>query len=76
MSRVGFELMIRVFEREKTVHTLDRAATVIDFDQLLYILASLVNFSKKQQQFRLNLLLLKVSLLSDKANRTCFLWKF
>jgi hypothetical protein len=29
MPRVGFELMIPLFERAKTVHTLDRAATVI-----------------------------------------------
>jgi hypothetical protein len=28
MRRMGFEPMIRAFEREKTVHTLDRAATV------------------------------------------------
>jgi hypothetical protein len=29
MPRVGFEPMIRVFERAKTVHTLDRAAAVM-----------------------------------------------
>jgi hypothetical protein len=29
MPRVGFEPMIPVFERAKTVHALDRAATVI-----------------------------------------------
>jgi hypothetical protein len=29
MPRVGFELTIPVFQREKTVHALDRAATVI-----------------------------------------------
>jgi hypothetical protein len=29
MARVGFELMIPVFELAKTVHALDRAATVI-----------------------------------------------
>jgi hypothetical protein len=29
MPRVGFEPMTPVFEREKTVHALDRAATVI-----------------------------------------------
>jgi uncharacterized protein (UPF0212 family) len=29
MPLVGFELMIQVFERAKTVHALDRAATVI-----------------------------------------------
>jgi hypothetical protein len=30
MPRVGFEPMIPVFERAKTVHASDRAATVID----------------------------------------------
>jgi hypothetical protein len=29
MPRVGFEPMVPVFEREKTVHALDRAATMI-----------------------------------------------
>jgi hypothetical protein len=29
MPQVGFELTISVFERAKTVHALDRAATVI-----------------------------------------------
>jgi hypothetical protein len=29
MSRVGFELTTLVFERAKTIHALDRAATVI-----------------------------------------------
>jgi hypothetical protein len=29
MSRVGFEPTIPVFEREKTVHVSDRAATVV-----------------------------------------------
>jgi hypothetical protein len=29
MPRVGFESTIPVFEREKTFHALDRAATVI-----------------------------------------------
>jgi hypothetical protein len=29
MPRVGFELTIPVFERAKTVHALDRAATVV-----------------------------------------------
>jgi hypothetical protein len=29
MSQVGFELMTPLFERAKTVHTLDRVATVI-----------------------------------------------
>jgi hypothetical protein len=30
MSRVGVEPTIPMFKREKTVHVLDRAATVID----------------------------------------------
>jgi hypothetical protein len=29
MPRMGFEITVPVFEREKTVHALDRAATVI-----------------------------------------------
>jgi hypothetical protein len=36
MTRVGFEPTILVFERTKTVHALDREATVIGkFDVLL-----------------------------------------
>jgi hypothetical protein len=31
MPRVGFEPTIPVFEQAKTVHALDRVATVIDF---------------------------------------------
>jgi hypothetical protein len=31
MPRVGFEPTIPAFERAKKVHTLDRAATVIDY---------------------------------------------
>jgi hypothetical protein len=31
MPQVGFEPMIPVFERAKTVHTLDREATVIGY---------------------------------------------
>jgi hypothetical protein len=31
MPRVGFEHMIPMFEQAKTVHALDRAATVIGF---------------------------------------------
>jgi hypothetical protein len=31
MPRVGFEHKIPVFEREKTIHALDSAATVIGF---------------------------------------------
>jgi hypothetical protein len=36
MPRVGFEPMIPVFERSKTVHALDRAATVIGRIALQY----------------------------------------
>jgi hypothetical protein len=32
MPRVGFEPTISVFERAKTVHVLDRAATVFDIN--------------------------------------------
>jgi hypothetical protein len=35
MSRVGFEPTIPVFERAKTVHALDSAATVISEPQRL-----------------------------------------
>jgi hypothetical protein len=35
MSRVGFEPTIPVFERTKTVHALDRVATVIGRDVAL-----------------------------------------
>jgi hypothetical protein len=35
MLRVEFEPTIPVFEREKTVHTLDRAATVIGVDNVV-----------------------------------------
>jgi hypothetical protein len=38
MSRVGFEPMIPAFERAKTVHALDRAATVIGQRQLNRVL--------------------------------------
>jgi hypothetical protein len=34
MPQMGYEPMIPVFERVKTVHALDRAATVIGFDFL------------------------------------------
>jgi hypothetical protein len=34
MPRVGFEPTIPVFERAKTVHALDRVATVIGFDAM------------------------------------------
>jgi hypothetical protein len=36
MLRVGFEPTIPVFEKAKTVHTLDRAATVIGYINILY----------------------------------------
>jgi hypothetical protein len=39
MPWVGFETTIPVFERAKTVHALDRAATVIG----IYLIISLVN---------------------------------
>jgi hypothetical protein len=37
MPRMGFEPTIPVFERAKTVHVLDRAATVIDKEATSYI---------------------------------------
>jgi hypothetical protein len=40
MLRVGFELVISVFERAKTVHASDRAATVIGIDAGLLVLLS------------------------------------
>jgi hypothetical protein len=36
MPRVGFEPKIPVFERAKTVHALDRAATVIGYTVILH----------------------------------------
>jgi hypothetical protein len=45
MTRVGFEPTITVFERAKTVHTLDRAATV-NYGELL-----LQTFTVIQTQF-------------------------
>jgi hypothetical protein len=42
MSRVGFERTTPVFERKKTVHTLDRAATVIGNVQCRVILKKLI----------------------------------
>jgi hypothetical protein len=39
MPRVGFELTITVFEREKTVYALDRAATVIGYVYVCYTLS-------------------------------------
>jgi hypothetical protein len=37
MPQVGFEPTIPAFERAKTVHTLDRAATVIGLNKKIYI---------------------------------------
>jgi hypothetical protein len=36
MSRVGFEPTTTVFKRVKTVHALDRAATLIGVKELVY----------------------------------------
>jgi hypothetical protein len=38
MPQVGYEPMIPVFERAKTVHTLDRAATLIGSVDLLIVI--------------------------------------
>jgi hypothetical protein len=35
MTREGFEPTIAAFEREKTIHALDRAATVPSFAKIL-----------------------------------------
>jgi hypothetical protein len=52
MPRVKFEPMISVFERVKTVHALDRAATVIAAycllgRQFIYIYKLLTNFEDR-----------------------------
>jgi hypothetical protein len=49
MPRVGLEPTIPVFERAKTVHAFDRAATVIDSIAVLPVLKSgrLANLSAK-----------------------------
>jgi hypothetical protein len=39
MPRVGFELTIPVFDQAKTVHALDRAATVINIIVLFFSIA-------------------------------------
>jgi hypothetical protein len=44
MPRVGFEITTPVFERAKTVHALDRAATVIAID-LLFIQTKTLPFT-------------------------------
>jgi hypothetical protein len=36
MTQMGFEPMIRVFERAKTIHALDRATTVIGLLQIIW----------------------------------------
>jgi hypothetical protein len=37
MPRVGFEPTIPVFQRTKTLHALDSAATVIDTKECMYV---------------------------------------
>jgi hypothetical protein len=48
MPSVGFEPTILVFERVKTVHALDRAATVIGPDMCRDQFAIRINYSFKQ----------------------------
>jgi hypothetical protein len=48
MLRVGFEHTIPVFERAKTVHVLDRAATVIGRKHLRLLSSIPVLSSRKQ----------------------------
>jgi hypothetical protein len=51
MPRVGFEPMIPAFEREKTFHASDRAATVIGqvpmFPEKIQIYAAMTTFDRK-----------------------------
>jgi hypothetical protein len=61
MLRVGFELTIPVFERAKTVHDLDRAATLIgnclrQYNKFGYgrSLSSLLNMSFNAKQDNLS----------------------
>jgi hypothetical protein len=54
MSLVGFEPTTPVFERAKTVHALDRAATVIGFC-IHYTLLKFVQSQDHSLQFRKNL---------------------
>jgi hypothetical protein len=52
MPRVGFEPTIPAFEREKTIHVLDRAATVIDTTILAWKLITISNKSENYNQIR------------------------
>jgi hypothetical protein len=45
MPWVGFEPTIPVFERAKTVHALDREATVISYTYITFKLISLIVYS-------------------------------
>jgi hypothetical protein len=45
MPQVGFEPMIPVFERAKTVHALDRAATVIGKKKYIALIICFINTS-------------------------------
>jgi hypothetical protein len=48
MPRVGFETTTPAFKRAKTVHALDRAATVIgSFSYSLYIFPDVLNIYQK-----------------------------
>jgi hypothetical protein len=48
MAQMGFEIIIPVFERAKTVHALDRAATVIGkFRELFYEISNLTYLRSK-----------------------------
>jgi hypothetical protein len=42
MPRVGFEPTIPVFKRAKTVHALDRAATVIGLTNSLVVIINVI----------------------------------
>jgi cobalamin biosynthesis protein CobD/CbiB len=50
MPQVGFEPTISVFERKKTVHALDRAATVIGTSAILLVVIPLVTVPLRSQQ--------------------------
>jgi hypothetical protein len=53
MPQVGFEPMTPVFERAKTVHVLDRAATIISFSLILatVVRANFVTLKEAQIKF-------------------------
>jgi hypothetical protein len=48
MSRVGFEPTTPVLERAKTVHALDRAATVIGDAHVYFYWINIINLNQKQ----------------------------